>query len=96
MLKRRQYLHFYFSTAELCSCSLNGEYSEAERLSRTVTVKFSLLFFRDMLGQLLVPVSDSAVFIYHTSSPYSVNGTKPAFSVFPLLVLEQQFTNECS
>lgn len=50
-----------FWGAELCYCSLNTEYAESEHLSEIITGKFSLLLFK---GQLFVPRSDSAGFIY--------------------------------
>lgn len=51
----------FFRRAEICYCSLNAEYAESEYLSEIITGKFSLLFFK---GQLFVPRSDSAGFIY--------------------------------
>lgn len=59
LLKRGQYLHFYFGLTTLCYCSLNGEYSESEHLSKSVTAKiicFSLEICYDnslFLGQIL-------------------------------------------
>lgn len=98
LLKRGQYLYFLFGWTTLCCCSLNGEYSESEHLSKSVTAKNYLLFFRDMLGQLFVPRSDSAAFIYmclHIISLLS-DATKPVFSVFLLLALQLQLTNQPS
>lgn len=53
-----------FWRAELCYCSLNGEYAESEHLSETMTGKISLLPFKNTLGRLFVSSPDYAGFIY--------------------------------